>query len=595
MDRRTEILEGKLHFPVQIMELMKADEEQKMLIEEFWSNIWHNFLREGTSDTITWMTKFNDAKFFNKLLMWLSHGQWIESTVDKTYASIRFNEKKLLKWITSEELRQVRHTFRFMKYRLGKSYAYSNDIVQNNGKYERTGLIREGFRKAGNNIFSYDIDYINEYAEEIAVQLKKGLVNSTKDITYQEIISELTNYYGKEERDYTLGNCLIDTRGRAIFNCSKKVLNPVGSKVARSLLTLPDKYCHELTEDGLKAVYAFITELSGHKAKTYDEKVQFGEIAYHFRSLPEVEDRMSNIPARGKLTVDYHFENLDTRIWLERIYQNLDSYVKGETGWYIPIEIDATASVLQFMGVLLNNHEYMSRTNLIHNEDGFKDVWTVPYIGRDHVKKVMVPYLYGSGKQANVLLSQANLTYTIDQLNKLNEDLRYGLFSSANNFKDFIINNVKPEDTNNVSIFGEEFTVECNRFMWEVTTLKTYDVYTSNQGNTKRVTRKVSLSYDLKRFKRYFVTLLIHHLDSRVADRICNTIDWILPNHDSFTIHPNSAFHTRKVYIRSLYEIYENRKDILRQYFDSIGITRDYPEEKNHELSYEDFSIYCLK
>ena len=85
-----------------------------------------------------------------------------------------------------------------------------------------------------------------------------------------------------------------------------------------------------------------------------------------------------------------------------------------------------------------------------------------------------------------------------------------------------------------------------------------------------------------------------HNLDSQVANRICENIDWVLPNHDSFTIHPNDAYDVRKLYTTSMYNIYSNRRRILKDYLESIGIDKEY-EEMKHGNTILEFSPYCLK
>ena len=64
VDRRTEILNGELSFPVQIMEIINPDNNQevKILVEEFWLNLTHNFFREKSCDSVTWLCKFDNAK-----------------------------------------------------------------------------------------------------------------------------------------------------------------------------------------------------------------------------------------------------------------------------------------------------------------------------------------------------------------------------------------------------------------------------------------------------------------------------------------------------------------------------------------------------
>lgn len=160
-------------------------------------------------------------------------------------------------------------------------------------------------------------------------------------------------------------------------------------------------------------------------------------------------------------------------------------------------------------------------------------------------------------------------------------------------FKDFVINNVQPKVKMQVRIFNEEFFIECNRFKWEETKKVDYFIYHTKQQKIKKVSRQVHMVPDTNQFKRYFQTLLVHNLDSQIANHVCTRMDWVIPNHDAFTIHPNDAWLVRKAYLEKLTEIYYNRKEILRNYFDSIGIAKDYPE-KNQEVITE-FSGYCLK
>ena len=86
----------------------------------------------------------------------------------------------------------------------------------------------------------------------------------------------------------------------------------------------------------------------------------------------------------------------------------------------------------------------------------------------------------------------------------------------------------------------------------------------------------------------------MHNLDSQVANKICKEIDWVLPNHDSFLVHPSDAFDVRKVYTNFMFKIYQNRKTILKEYFHSIGITEEY-QEMEHDETIEKFLPYCLK
>ena len=336
--RRDSILNGELTFPKQIMGIIlnhqELDEDSadnlNLIITEFWDNIWYNFLKEKSCSTTVWYDRFEDKILFNVLLMHLSKAGWITSTVDGDYAFITLNESKLLKWITKEELINVKFKHKFLKYRLQKTKSVLSNIVQINGKHVPTGLIREGFMKAGNNTFTYDTKYLKKYIDYIAKNVKKGLTSSTKDITYQEIIDELLGYYAVDGTEYTLGNCIIDSRGRSIFQCSKKIFNPVSHKDARALLICKPE---ELTPNGWNCIYAAIAELLSYGGKNIEDKINYGKSAYILRELPSIEEM--------ELTEDYG--ELHVRIWLERIYENIDSY--EETRWYVPTELDRICRV----------------------------------------------------------------------------------------------------------------------------------------------------------------------------------------------------------------------------------------------------------
>ena len=70
-------------------------------------------------------------------------------------------------------------------------------------------------------------------------------------------------------------------------------------------------------------------------------------------------------------------------------------------------------------------------------------------------------------------------------------------------------------------------------------------------------------------------------------------MNWVLPNHDAFTVHPNDASEVRRLYTKMLTAIYKDRKTILRNYLDSIGIDKTYEDKDTEEV--EEFSGYCLK
>lgn len=575
--RRNQLLSGVCEFPKQILSILNVNESDKDLVHNFWDALWNSFLRDKNISAIVWSEQFNNEKLFAQLLMHLSNAGWISTRVDNNYATIEFNNDKLLKWMSQDEINHMKFQHKTGHYRMKNSKSTLSKLVKIGNTRKETGLVREGFMKAGNNKFSYDCKYIKEYVPYIAYNIDKAYNIGTKEITYNEVVKDLAEYYGKVNDVFTLGNNLTDSRGRSIFQCSKRVFNPVSHKDARASLICPSQ---KLTKDGFDAIYAAIAELNGYRGKNYHDKVQNGISMYLTREMPDIE----------KMHESGDYSDLHVIIWLSRIYDGLDNYDESK-GWNIPIELDALASMLQLTAVLTNDHEYMKRTNMIGTQ--FGDAWSVPYCSRNHVKKAVTPKLYGSNAEPKELWDKNKLQYTQEQLNKISEEIRTGLYANANNFKDFIIGNVKPKAQMKVNIWGQEFDIFCNRFKPGRTTEKTYWIYTSAQNLMKKVVHHSGLIPDLEQFKRYFQTLLLHHLDSRIADTICNEMDWVLPNHDAFTVHPNDASKVREIYTRELYKVYKERRKILFNYFSSIGIKEMYPDVGEYEV--ESFSPYCLK
>lgn len=321
MTRTEEIKQGILSFPQQILDLMKEQEEESIMID-FFNTLWHNYLLEKQIDTITESEKFTSIDSFNNLLAYLSKAGWITSSVDSNYAFIILNESKLLKWVTKEDLIEVKRIYKFQKYRLKHDKSTTSDKVKFSHKTVKSGLIRKGFAKAGNNSFKYDVELMLQYLETIAINVCKGLTDSIKDVTYEEVICELLAYYSCKDASYTLGQNISDSRGRAIFNALKKIFNPISSKDARALLIVEPQY---LSTEGMEQVFASITELLGKKVPTYHEKIRYGAYAYDNQLLPEVD--LQNEP-----------DELHKLLWIKRLYNNLDIY--DGSNWTTPIEID---------------------------------------------------------------------------------------------------------------------------------------------------------------------------------------------------------------------------------------------------------------
>jgi hypothetical protein len=159
-----------------------------------------------------------------------------------------------------------------------------------------------------------------------------------------------------------------------------------------------------------------------------------------------------------------------------------------------------------------------------------------------------------------------------------------GAFGLANAFKDFIINNLKTAEVMYPVVDGERFEVRCNKFKHVGESTVWYDLYNSADGGIKRLAHTKTVSVpDLDRFKRYWVTGLIHNLDSQVADYVTgkcyDKYQWVLDIHDAYLINPEAAEDVRRWYAEALEGIYERRNQILGDYFKSIGITAKATEQ----------------
>lgn len=571
------ILGGELPLPAS---LSKALSDSSRL-EKLWSSLWYNFLKnKGRTSTIYHLECYENVSEFNAVLKYLSKKEWIkvDSTTKRNWSEVWINEEKLLKFVTKEELDSMRKLKKVRKYILDAEYNEESCQTKINGKIQDTGLTREGFAKAGKSQFKFDIAKLKQYEDVVLANVHKSM--DKMDIEYemfenrtdykQVCQSILDIYIDNPHRVYTTGKNLNDSRGRAISQGLKKVFNPISSKDARALLKVDRNHVKTLSDDGLEAVYLFIAELTGLKAESFAGKINAGMYAYLKGMIPvELAECWQDDQEKAEeARKDFH-----ETIWLERIYSGLNKYHGNpDMLWDIPIELDGTASMLQIQGVLLNHETFLNKTNVI-NPDSLEDAWDCDGIDRTAFKKVATPTLYGSSATPQKLWSSAKYKYTREELVTMNRELRVGYLAVAQAFKEFIINNVKPKLKMKVKIWGEIFTIECNRYSNKGDYVQQYDVYDTKLGEATTIFHTIThREPDLQQFKRFFVTLLIHHLDSRVADYVCTQLDWIIPIHDAFIVHPSDATLVRTSYCYMLDAMYRDKEKILSEYFYSIGI-----------------------
>ena len=130
--RREQLLVGTCVFPEQIFNLLNVNESEKDIINEFWDALWNSFLRDKNISAIVWSEKFNDEKLFSQLLMHLSKAGWIHTRVDNNYATIEFNNDKLLKWLSQDEINHMKFQHKTSHYRMNKAKSFLSNIVKIN-------------------------------------------------------------------------------------------------------------------------------------------------------------------------------------------------------------------------------------------------------------------------------------------------------------------------------------------------------------------------------------------------------------------------------------------------------------------------------
>ena len=354
----------------------------------------------------------------------------------------------------------------------------------------------------------------------------------------------------------------------------------------------------------------FIAELNGYKEGTVEGKVTFGMDCYANHVVPNLD-----------LDTEAGRNNNYEVIWLERIYEELDivhgvstpiertlaievEKVSDDIQWTVPIELDVTASMLTIMGALMGSKSLLSMTNCIVTDSVLNDAWALEGVPRSAVKTVMTPKLYGSSQQAHELLVKTG-NYTAKECTAyaklINASNAYAL---ADMFKSFIIKhaNMKPHMV--LDTYFEQFEVRCNHHKAIGEYTKFYKALDTDSGQEK-VFRNVHTKQvpDLKRFKAYSVTGLVHNLDSIVAndvsDKLADKYGWVIDIYDAFVIPPQAAEDCRRWVAEGINNIYANRNNIMTAYFTSLGInsmsaSKDWSELSSH-IDKVDESFKCSK
>jgi len=554
-------------FTIELPEIVNYSDSDYDVAENMLNSLFYNYSTDRNWTSLPyWMDQFSNHTNANRMILRLVEDNWIITRVVKTnWAEMAINPNKLLEMFTNDELVNL------IKYsKLDKKFPYNDSVRPMEGATDvklpsgtqKTGIIRMGFSKCSNHEFSYDLTMLTKYRNEVIKVTAKSMRKQEQKLGYslrnpdgydyesiiELVIDEILN---DPYATYRLGKVVMDSRGRAIYNCVKQIFNPLTNKMARALVVTP---AVSVSKDALKSAYLFIAELAYGFEADIKTKVKLGKQAYKIRYFHNLD-----------LATDEGLDSMFENIWLERLYADLDAY-KLDFNHMVttPLEVDFSASNLTIIGILLGHKDYINPKQYM---------WKIDGLSKLHVKFAQTPYVFGSSASVQSLWRKNKLVFTDEQVAIMRKAQLIGKFAIANRFKDIVIKHCQPTERMTIKCNTNSFIVECNRYKRVGDTTKQYIVYDSEAKKLKVIrhtnTHKIP---DLKQFKRYFSSCLIHNQDSWLEDNICKDMDWILPNHDAGITTWVGASQMRKSAVKWMRIMRDNRKLIVESYLKSINL-----------------------
>lgn len=243
---REAILDGELAYPGDRLLNKYPLKEDEIL--NFWKALWRNYLRDQDTSGIYWYEKLGH-KVYNEVMRAGCKNGWLisHSIPARRWSTVSLNADKLLDFVTEEELQEVRRKYKYKKYLLECSGAKASTLVRQNGETKRTGLVRKGFRDAGNTQFGYDMGTLGKYEEAVKLNLTKSMDKirhyypdmRSDSATYDQVVVGIYDWHMENaEEVFTTGDNINDSRGRAISQSLCKAFNPISSKDARAALVI---------------------------------------------------------------------------------------------------------------------------------------------------------------------------------------------------------------------------------------------------------------------------------------------------------------------------------------------------------------------
>ena len=538
---------------------------------EFLEALEYSLVKQNSLSVPFWASKIG-AERLNRILYVLGNHNLVKTNIKRKYADISATSKlvSLLDGVLDYRVSTKIHRYG-MKLVTDMKPA---NLVKTPSGIKPTGLVRDGFAYAANQKFKLDIDMLNNYYDAILSNVTKSIEKTMVEYSdialdeanYRELCQiVLDNYIANPNNSYNLECNISDQRGRAIYNGIKRVFNPVSSKDCRALLIAPYKVIEAIDDKARADIYLFIAELNGSKATTRSAKMLAGMLCYSRRDLPELD-----------LGTEHDRKELHERIWLERIYNQLDTmFEKGKVKWNVPIEMDASMSLAQVIGAVLDSEELLIKTNCVG--DKLQDPWHIDGTRRASAKAVGTPTFYGSSQSAIGLLKSKGITPDKDELKAINKEFSNGTFSQIKDFKNLLIKNGNIDTpTYRVQGWNESYTVEVNKHKAVGATLNAHVVWDTETSKDKIFFLHEPVRVpDYKAFNTFFATGLVHNLDSKLMDNVMcdlmHALEWAIAIHDAVLCLPGTI--TRTSYNTHLQELNLVGRDVLVDYMKSIGAT----------------------
>lgn len=249
---RNEILSGSLPLPKHDS-FIEYYPNAVDVIERMWQSLWvHYCANKGSTSTIHWLEQVGAeySREFLQCLNILQQGEWVIINTSDNFSSAMLNEIKLLEFVSEEELTQVRFNKRFEKYLpfANTTTQYGKATVVANQVRTKRKLNRPGMEVGAKSLFSFDRNVLAENFTSIVETANKGMLEvltkypemKSDEANYAEIVEGIIGYLVNNEVVCNMGINNVDSRGRAIKSHLSKVMNPIGFKVARCLLVIPE-------------------------------------------------------------------------------------------------------------------------------------------------------------------------------------------------------------------------------------------------------------------------------------------------------------------------------------------------------------------